>query len=89
MALDHPERRAKSELQGKFLPSAFRCCREALEQFQSFCEVTHRLMIRRALNRTLASALPVGDGLRALVRLRVVICQQFGLYLGYLWEPLF
>src|SRR5215510_1434863 len=86
MAFDHPERRAKGKLQGEFLLGVLRRRWEALKQLQPFCEVTDRFMVGRALDSTLARALPIGDGLHASTRLRVVIGQQFGLRLGYLWE---
>src|SRR5215831_100415 len=86
MTLNHPKRWTKSELQGELLLGMFRRCWKALEQLQSFCEMTDRLMIGRALNRTLARTLPVGDSFHTSICLRVVIRQQFRLPLGYLWE---
>src|SRR5215471_6276554 len=86
MPLNHPQRWTKGELQGEFLLGVFRYPWQALQQLQSFGEMTDRLMIGRALNRTLARTVPVGDGLRASICLRVVMRQQLGLPLCYLWE---
>ena len=42
--------------------------------------------MRRALEGALACPLPVKNGLLAEPRLRVMMCQQFGLCLNRCWE---
>jgi hypothetical protein len=75
MTLDHPERWAKGKVQSQLLLDALRSYREALEQLQSFREVTDRFTVRRAFNGMLAGAVPVGDGLCTLLCLCVVLRQ--------------
>ena len=62
---------------------------EGLQQLKALCEMTNRFDMRRALNGTLASPLPVWNGLLCQTRLCVVLCQEFGPRLSHLWELLF
>ena len=51
--------------------------------------MTDGLDMRRALDCTLASTLPVGNGLLAEARLGIVVCQQLRLCLSHFWQALF
>src|SRR5262249_34984798 len=89
LALDNHQWRAQGQVQPQLLLEAPWRVRQGLEELQPLREVADRLDIRRALDRALARALPVGDGLGAPSSFRVVLRQPFWLHLTDFWEVLF
>ena len=70
------------QLQGQFVLDALRSSREVLEDLQALREVSNRLDVGRALQRTLASAQPVEHGRLHQAGFRIVMGEQFGLDIG-------
>src|SRR5215813_8214228 len=83
-ALAHDQGGAKPDLQGELALRTLRGVREGREHFQPLREVCDRLHMGRMLDGALACFEPVSDGWLTETRLRVVMCEQFGLRLSSL-----
>ena len=75
LALDRHQGRAQGGLQAQLVLGALSSVRQGCEYLEPPGEMAHRFHMRRALDGTLASLLPVGDSLRVEARLGIVIRQ--------------
>ena len=79
LALNRHQGRAQGGLQAQLVLGTLSRVRQGCEYFEPPGEMAQRFHMRRALDRTLASLLPVYDSLRVEARLGIVVRQQFGL----------
>ena len=79
LALNRHQGRAQGGLQAQLVLGTLSRIRQGCEYFEPPGEMAQRFHMRRALDRTLASLLPVYDRLRVEARLGIVVRQQFGL----------
>jgi hypothetical protein len=87
-ALASHQRRAQGGLQDQLLQGARRGIWQGVEELQPLGELTDRFNIGRALDASLPCPPPVTNGWPTEARLRTVMREPFGLYLGGLGKPL-
>ena len=79
----------EGDVQREFVLGPFGGVWQVLERLEPCGEMPNRFGIGRTLGGTLARLLPIGQGLCHQACLRIVMRQQFWLYLSGLWELCF